>query len=360
MILTKDKTINSSKIKKLYNKRPLKKMKKALFAVAIVSGLFVAGNTVILSSDVVKTSNLVKEKIEYYNNLNSYNNFYKAMEAVPYTEDDFKKDLSLFEYLYVNNNAVSDKVFNTKEVGFYNFTEMKLKYLDRQEFFPQFLKETSSMNYSDNNPNDNNGYNPYKKAGIYKELLNDKNGGVVKFNRILSSYFMMGGNNHVINYPLIKDELNNIREYTLSKGFSADLYSVPTNLISKNLEEEKIYDQNRDFEKSKESRERFYEEKKRIGEANMKTLLSYYKNKDYDKLREVFKIGNAYSKVMIENAPTLERKRLYFNNMNKGLSGHISGYINLSPLVLKYSEMQGLVNQENRQYYENMNLFYWF
>ena len=63
---------------------------------------------------------------------------------------------------------------------------------------------------------------------------------------------------------------------------------------------------------------------------------------------------------MIENAPTLERKGLYFNNMNKGLSGHISGYINLSPLVLKYSEMQGLVNQENRQYYENMNLFYWF
>ncbi len=357
MILTKDKTINSSKIKKRYNKRPLKKMKKALFGVAIISGLFVAGNAVILSSDVVKTSNLVKEKIEYYNNLNSYNNFYKAMEAVPYTEDDFKKDLSLFEYLYVNNNAVSDKVFNTKEVGFYNFTEMKLKYLDRQEFFPQFLKETSSMNYSDNN---NNGYNPYKKARIYKELLNDKNGGVVKFNKILSSTFMMGSNNHVINYPLIKDELNNIREYTLSKGFSADLYSVPTNLISKNLEEEKIYDQNRDFEKSKESRERFYEEKKRIGEANMKTLLSYYKNKDYDKLREVFKIGNAYSKVMIENAPTLERKGLYFNNMNEGISGYMSSYIDISPLVLKYSEMKGIVNQENKEYYENMNLFYWF
>ena len=194
MILTKEKTINSSKIKVFY-KKPFNKMKKTLFAVAIITGLFIAGNAVILSSDVVKTSNLVKEKIEYYNNLNSYNNFYKAMEAVPYTEDDFKKDLSLFEYLYVNNNAVSDKVFSTKEVGFYNFTEMKLKYLDRQEFFPLFLKETSSMNYSDNNPNDNNGYNPYKKAGIYKELLNDKNGGVVKFNRILSSTFMMGSNN---------------------------------------------------------------------------------------------------------------------------------------------------------------------
>ena len=216
---------------------------------------------------------------------------------------------------------------------------MKLKYSDRQEFFPQFLKETSSKNYS-NNKND---YNPYKKIGIYKELLNDKNGGIVKFNKILSSTFMMGSNNHVINYPLIKDELNNIREYTLSKGFSADLYSVPTNLISKNLEEEKIYDQNRDFEKSKESRERFYEEKKRIGEANMKTLLSYYKNK-----------------VMIENAPTLERKGLYFNNMNGGVSGYMSGYIDISPLVLKYSEMIGLVNKENKQYYENMNLFYWF
>lgn len=355
MILTKNKTVNSSKIKKLY-KKPLNIIKKALFTIAIISGLFVAGNTVILSSDVVKTSNLVKEKIEYYNNLNSYNNFYKAMEAVPYTENDFKKDLSLFEYLYVNNNAVSDVVFETEKVGFYNFTEMKLKYSDRQEFFPQFLKETSSMNYSDNN----NDYNPYKKIGIYKELLNDKNGGIVKFNKILSSTFMLGSNNHLINYPLIKDELNNIREYTLSKGFSADLYSVPTNLISKNLEEEKIYDQNRDFEKSKESRERFFKEKKRIGEANMKTLLSYYKNKDYDKLRGVFKIGNAYSKVMIENAPTLERKGLYFNNMNSGISGYISGYLDPSPLVLKYSEMQGLVNQENRQYYENMNLFYWF
>ena len=169
MMLTKEKIINSSKIKTYY-KKPLNKMKKTLFAIAIVSGLFVAGNTVILSSDVVKTSNLVKEKIEYYNNLNSYNNFYKAMEAVPYTENDFKKDLSLFEYLYVNNNAVSDVVFETEKVGFYNFTEMKLKYSDRQEFFPQFLKETSSMNYSDNN----NDYNPYKKIGIYKELLNDK------------------------------------------------------------------------------------------------------------------------------------------------------------------------------------------
>jgi len=354
MILTKDKTINSSKIKKIY-KNPLNKMKKTLFAIAIVSGLFVAGNTVILSSDVVKISNLVKEKIEYYNNLNSYNNFYKAMEAVPYTEADFKKDLSLFEYLYVNNNAVSDKVFNTKEVGFYNFTEMKLKYLDRQEFFPQFLKETSSMNYSDNN-----GYNPYQKARIYKELLNEKNGGVVKFNRILSSTFMMGSNNNLINYPLIKDELNNIRQYTLSKGFSADLYSVPTSLISKNLEEEKIYNEQNEFAKSKESREKFFEEKKRIGEYNMKTLLNYYKNKDYNKLREVFKIGNAYSKIMIENAPTLERKGLYFNNMNIGISGYISGYIDPSEFVLKYSEMQGLVNQENRQYYENMNLFYWF
>ena len=355
MILTKDKTINSSKIKKLY-KKPLSKIKKALLTIAVISGLFVAGNAVIFSSDVIKTSNLVKEKIEYYNNLNSYNNFYKAMEAVPYTEADFKKDLSLFEYLYVNNNAVSDKVFNTKEVGFYNFTEMKLKYLDRQEFFPQFLKETSSMNYSDND----NGYNPYQKARIYKELLNDKNGGVVKFNRILSSTFMMGSNNHLINYPLIKDELNNIRQYTLSKGFSADLYSVPTSLISKNLEEEKIYNDKNEFAKSKESREKFFEEKKRIGEYNMKTLLNYYKNKDYDKLREVFKIGNAYSKVMIENAPTLERKGLYFNNMNVGISGYISGYIDPSEFVSKYSEMQGLVNQENRQYYENMNLFYWF
>lgn len=354
MILTKDKTINSSKIKKLY-KNPLNKMKKALLAIAIVSGLFVAGNTVILSSDVVKTSNLVKEKIEYYNNLNSYNNFYKAMEAVPYTEADFKKDLSLFEYLYVNNNAVSDKVLKTKEVGFYNFTEMKLKYSDRQYFFPQFLKETSEMNINKYSSN-----KTYSSIGIYKELLNDKNGGVVKFNRILSSTFMMGSNNHIINYPLIKDELNNIREYTLSKGFSADLYSVPTSLISKNLEEEKIYNENNEFVKSKESREKFFEEKKRIGEYNIKTLLSYYNNKDYDKLREVFKIGNAYSKVMIENAPTLEKKGLYFNNMNVGISGYISGYIDPSPLVLKYSEMQGLVNKENKQYYENMNLFYWF
>lgn len=355
MMLTKEKIINSSKIKTYY-KKPLNKMKKTLFAIAIVSGLFVAGNTVILSSDVVKTSNLVKEKIEYYNNLNSYNNFYKAMEAVPYTENDFKKDLSLFEYLYVNNNAVSDVVFETEKVGFYNFTEMKLKYSDRQEFFPQFLKETSSMNYSDNN----NDYNPYKKTGIYKELLNDKNGGIVKFNKILSSTFMLGSNNHLINYPLIKDELNNIREYTLSKGFSADLYSIPTNLISKNLEEEKTYKENREFAKSKESRERFFEEKKRIGDANLKALLSYYNNKDYDKLKEVFKIGNAYSKVMIENAPTLERKGLYFNNMNGGVSGYMSGYIDISPLVLKYSEMIGLVNKENKQYYENMNLFYWF
>lgn len=358
MILTKEKTIKSSKIKTCY-KKPFNKMKKSLFTLAIASGLFVAGNTVIISSDVVKTSNLVKEKIEYYNNLNSYNNFYKAMEAVSYTEADFKKDLSLFEYLYVKNNAVSDKVLNTKEVGFYNFTEMKLKYLDRQEFFPQFLKETSLMNYSDN-ISDNNSYNPYKKAGIYKELLNDKNGGVVKFNRILSSQFMMGDNNHLINYSLVKDELNNIREYSLRKGFSADLYSVPTALISKNLEEEKRYNENRDFGKSRESRERFFEEKKRIGEYNMRTLLSYYNNKDYDKLREVFKIGHAYSKVMIENAPTLERKGLYFNNMNGDISGYISSYMDISPLVLKYSEMKGLVNQENKQYYENMNLFYWF
>lgn len=114
MILTKEKTINSSKIKVFY-KKPFNKMKKTLFAVAIITGLFIAGNAVILSSDVVKTSNLVKEKIEYYNNLNSYNNFHKAMEAVPYTENDFKKDLSLFEYLYVNNNAVSDVVFETEK-----------------------------------------------------------------------------------------------------------------------------------------------------------------------------------------------------------------------------------------------------
>lgn len=204
MILTKDKTINSSKIKNLY-KKPLKKMKKALFTITIVSGLFVAGNMVMLSSDVIKTSNLVKEKIEYYNNLNSYNNFYKAMEAVTYTEADFKKDLSLFEYLYVNNNNVSDTVFKTKDVGFYNFTEMKLKYLDKQEFFPQFLKETSNINVDEYYSN-----KVYGSIGVYKELLNDKNGGVVKFNRIISSYFMMGGNNHIINYPLIKDELKNI------------------------------------------------------------------------------------------------------------------------------------------------------
>lgn len=354
MILTKEKTITGSK--KMFYKKPLKKMKKALFGVAIISGLFIAGNAVILSSDVVKTSNLVKEKIEYYNNLNRYNNFYKAMEAVPYTENDFKKDLSLFEYLYVKNNAVSDVAFETEKVGFYNFTEMKLKYSDRQEFFPQFLKETSSINYSDNK----NVYNPYQKIGIYKEVLNDKNGGVVKFNKILSSTFMMGSNNHLINYPLIKDELNNIRQYTLSKGFSADLYSVPTILISKNLEEEKEYNKNKEFKKSKESREKFFEEKKRIGEDNLRILLSYYNNKDYDKLKEVFKIGNAYSKIMIENAPTLERKGLYFNNMNEGISGYMSSYIDISPLVLKYSEMKGIVNQENKEYYENMNLFYWF
>lgn len=61
MILTKDKTINSSKIKKLY-KKSLNKMSKALFTIAVISGLFVAGNAVTFSSDVIKTSNLVKEK----------------------------------------------------------------------------------------------------------------------------------------------------------------------------------------------------------------------------------------------------------------------------------------------------------
>lgn len=87
------------------------------------------------------------------------------------------------------------------------------------------------------------------------------------------------------------------------------------------------------------------DEKKRIGENNLKILLSYYNNKDYDKLKEVFKTGNAYSKVMIENAPTLERKGLYFNNMNGGVSGYISSYIDISPLVLKYSEMKDINNR---------------
>lgn len=354
MILTKEKT----KIKnKIFNKKPFYRIKNILLAISIASGLFITCNAVIFSTNVIKTSNLVESKIGYYNNLNNYSNFYKAMESVPYTENDFKKDLSLFEYLYVKNNSVSNAIFHTDKVGFYNFIEMRLKYSDRQDFLPKFLKETSFMNTND--IVDENSYKTLKSIRVYKELLNDNKGGALKFNRIISSTFILGGNNNLSNFNLIKDEINNIREYTINKGFSPDLYSISANLISRNIEEEKLYNNKEDYTKVKESRDKFSKEKNRLGEANISTLLGYYNNKEYDKLREVFKIGNAFSKVMIENAPTLEREGVYPEYITNYVNDFYDGDI-LSNSVLKFSDIKGAVNKENKQYYENNNLFYWF
>lgn len=131
MIFTKEikisKSINSYSLKNKFKKIPL--YKKSIFTLMFILGALFISDTINTFSFVKNVSDNVDNRKNYYNNLSINNQFSKHVNDFKYSDEEFKKDLNLFKFIYIDNknsplyNGIQGRKYNPLQ---YNLSTLML------------------------------------------------------------------------------------------------------------------------------------------------------------------------------------------------------------------------------------------
>ncbi|MDI6975974.1 hypothetical protein [Serratia sp. Se-RSBMAAmG] len=262
-------------------------------------GGFATYDVAVTASNIAHINKMVDYKIADRASLDNYSSFKARVMAVPYTDAQFKKDLNTFEYIYgykgtdnaafkkymwrdgpvgsgVELNTMLQMNFNLDNLGefykdVYNFTkglDVKKMTGEREK---DFYRKISAIHDK---------HKPYKKdfsdPGMMKAIRANLSLG--------SSYTYMHSESKMY---------DNLSQLLTEKGFNAQAY-FPKKEDVKKLDavigksgspEAKATYENYDNQMNK----------------NNEALRAYYEKGDFKKIRELFKIGNGFSTVVVSD-----------------------------------------------------------
>lgn len=89
------------------------KYKNSIKGLLVISTILFIGTFTNFVENRYQESKKIDSYEAYYNNLESYSNFKTSMDAVPYTDEMFNKDLSTFKKIYGNKENRSAVGYNT-------------------------------------------------------------------------------------------------------------------------------------------------------------------------------------------------------------------------------------------------------
>lgn len=310
MIFTKE--IKIAQNKKSYSlnnklkKRPL--YKKIIFTSIFFFGALFISDTINNFSFVKNLSDNVDNRISYYNNLSIGNEFSKQVNNFKYSDEQFKKDLDLFKFIYIDN----------KNSSLYNGSQGK-KYIPLQyNLSTLMLLKSYEKNYHTNpkdffykmedsyiNDNDNDIYN---KKEISEQAIIDYKKVKVFYSKVYAKQPLL--------VPLSSYE--DIKKDLASKKFNYDI------LFLKKEYSEALYSSTPDNKRYKKIMDSIRQDNKQ----NMDKIIKLYQQGKVRELRVLFSSINAYEDILINKRPSL------YNQLDK--KGFVLPYILPDKIIYPY------------------------
>jgi len=297
MLKTKNKVEFESRSKTLnQNIRKRSKLKKMVIGFAMMISSIAAYDVAVTATNIHHINSTINYKVENNAKLDNYNYFKEQMSTVPYSDADFKRDLLTFEYMYGykgGDNPAFQKASNFKKdsgIMLKAMLSLNSQYANPGLVYSELNNITK--NHSEKEVFDYDKYpelnqkisQVYEKDKIYKKTFDD-----VNMRKQMSTYFMISTD---YNAQTERHVYDNLGKLLVENGFNKDIYFPDKDYLKKKNDAYKQYGYNS-------------KEEKRVDEENIEIINTlnadikhYYETGNYDKLRELFKIGNSFRHVV--------------------------------------------------------------
>ena len=300
MLKTKNKVEFETKTKSL-NKNIKRKsiLKSIAMGFAMIVGSIAAYDVAITAANIKHTTFIVDYKVANDAKLNDYSTFKKMISAVPYSDADFKRDLLTFEYIYGykgGDNPAFQKAFMFDKgvgVSLNRIMSVNMKIDNPIAYYSEL--EMLTRNHSEKEVFDVNKYpdfnkkiqEVYKKNTNYKANLND-----VRLMKSVYSNFIL---NDTFYYESNKKMYDNLKQLLIENGFNGQTFFIDKSYI-KNIKDVK---KKTNYDYNSPELKKVYKENNEVVDLINQRVKTYYENGDYDKLKELFKIGNAFAHIAV-------------------------------------------------------------
>ena len=300
----------------------------------------------------------VADMVDYkvYNNaqINNYSTFKSKMEAVPYSDADFNRDLNIFKLTYIDGNETFRKAISYGD-GLDMLLLLKYTYTDPVAYLKEmsFLNRESVDNLNGDNPSSTlNAEKIHRITDKYKiksDGFSYSDDLQIK-KRAKSIFVVMNSDLNIAANNTYAPIYGNFERLLSEHGINKNMYLWRSAYIKMKLGE--ISSKEYQSEQDKIDRE---------VALNIETLKAYYKHGDLDKLREVFRLGNAFTSVTVdqslkENAhigfPISAMLMTYFDN-------NYDYYETIQQGAKAYQKMTGTLTPEKEYFYDKDYFHLW-
>lgn len=366
MILTKNKTLFKNNEKTSLKKRSL--IKRNIIGGAILFSAIFSWEVSVTLTNSINISNRIDASINHFSGLYNYENFKAKINMIPYTDKEFQKDLKIFGYIFGNNDIPLMKIkYGNYEMRNFMVDRAILKNKNIDEIFNPIIVEASKFK-NDKIDYKDYGNEKYSKFFDLSRLIYNVN----KKQRLDYNSASIRLNGTLGKVVFIDDKIyENIRQLIKETGFSEDLLYLGKNkneeymkALSGIIGHEKSYKNKNDYEKALNKVDYDF-----IGERkeSLDKIKEYYKNGDYEKLKDIFRILNGFSYIVVDDIANKDRfdeygirpSLLIEEEMRKiGLiedekdEGSESFKKYFMDDARRVAKIKGTYNQESKKYYD--------
>lgn len=322
----------------------------------LVCGL-VSYDVGVTASNINHINNMAEYKIQNQKSLDNYSTFKDRVMAVPYSDAQFKKDLTTFEYMYGykgSDSPVYKKIIEDEKTSLNVLLYQNLAKDNANNFYSDLYTMTKSYTLKD--------YTNRNSAG-HKKFTDDVSKVQGKHEIAAIKYedvFNMNQKERIANmasqtlgyyYSNINNKMyQNFRNLLVEKGFSANAYFPDKEKAGKY--HDLYYDYLYNYEMSSEKlaiRQDFYDDVYK----NNQTIRQYYEQGDFKKLRELFKIGNGFSQIAITDYINATKEN---SHLGEPFYYRLAQYFEMDPDIKKpakvYEEYTGSTSPEKKSLYD--------
>lgn len=363
MILTKNKTLFKNNEKSSLKKSSL--IKRSIIGGAILFSALFSWETSVTLTNSINISNRIDAIINHFSGLDNYDNFKAKINSIPYTDEGFKRDLKIFGYIFGNNDIPLMKIrYGNYEMRNFMVDRAVIKNQNIDEIFKPIIVEANKFK---NNKIDYKDYNNEKYSDFFNLTYNVNEKQKSDYS---SASIRLNGN--IGNTVFIDDKIyENIRQLIKENGFSEDLLYLGKNkqqeytkALSGVIGYEKSYKTKSDYKKALDKVDYDFTGART---ESLEKIKEYYRNGDYEKLRNLFKVLNGFSILIIDDIANKDKFEEYGVRpsllVEEGLhniglieeekdegSGSFKRYY--MDDARRVAKLKGTYNEESKKYYD--------
>lgn len=366
MILTKNKTLFKNNEKTSLKKRSL--IKRSIIGGAILFSAIFSWEVSVTLTNSINISNSIDTSMKYFSDLTNYENFKEKINSIPYTDEEFKRDLKIFGYIFGNNDIPLMKIrYGNYEMRNFLVDRATIKSHNIDEIFKPIIVEANRFK---NDSIDYNSYNNKKYSNFFNLTRFNYNVNEKQKLDYRSASIRLNG---VLGKAVFIDDkiYENMRHLIKENGFSEDLLYLEKNkneeymkALSGIIGHEKSYKNKSDYEKALNKVDYDFTGARK---ESLEKIKEYYKNGDYEKIREIFKVLNGFSYIIVDDISNkskfeeygirpsllveigLRNIGLIEDEKDEGIESFKKYYMNDAKKVAK---LKGTYNEESSKYYD--------